>query len=644
METDYFKLYEDFKRQSEGGQQQLQKQLEVERQARHEAEVKLARTERDLKLENKNRKDMETKCKELEAEKTTLSSSVFKLERDIKTHREARRTAEQELAKLQKEMAADKDLKERKRLERAVARAKTELEEKEKMMEQLEVEKSKAAQEAREKEVQKARDLQQQVEQLQSQLADAQRRMEQATQSETSLQQETKRSRQETVTWMMKAEQLEKRAIELSSELEVLRSSRQNASSATESPVEADKGALKDASPPMESSSSPAIASTTAISSPADAETLATLQKQDKGELIDEVRRWQAKAKAYERDAKELPRYKAQMLNKHTKALEKVNKDLNHWKQRAVAFEKEVKELRQKRRLSVPDISSSGSPPPSHIGSPSQQSVYAGSFASLAPTSAGNLSRANSAGASGGLYTGPGTSGLHPGAGPRRSSVEFQHDPRMLGAFPRLPAFTGAAPSLSMAGAGWPDASPPASSASSDSLQMSPDSVVPFNASLLDDSPRLLPGPSSAGVSLALPQGAHSLSFGGFLGHTRSSSAHAASRVVTAGPSAQRPLNHKALVIIDDYAQPASSPFESSSSGSNGDSSPILQHSSITVPTGSSSSRAANGVSALFSPTSKAMDPQVRPPRTTAAAVGPIGSASMAAASSSVSSSASLKL
>jgi len=134
VETGYYKLFEDYRKESEVQRSKLEKQLQESKKSRLKTEESIDKAEAQLKDMLKSRRDMEKELNRLEAEKVQLTSGLTKVEGDLKKHREARKLAEAARNKAEKELDQDKDRKERKRLEKAIKNLSVDIEAKEKLI------------------------------------------------------------------------------------------------------------------------------------------------------------------------------------------------------------------------------------------------------------------------------------------------------------------------------------------------------------------------------------------------------------------------------------------------------------------------------------------------------------------------------
>jgi len=336
--VDYKKLFDELKEDKTSHNMQLVRQLEKERKQRHEADVKVIRIEGEVELLRKELERMTTDLTSCQKEYAKLEATTSKLERDTQTHREARKVAEHALKELEKDVAADRDHKEKKKLEARLNRTKAELEESREMVESLQQELQelrKSAQDASKLKKTKERLLESKGE-LGKKLETLTARVEQLEEEKVKAEEQARRAQQEMVTWMMRSEKLTEQ-LEAGSFMAVDGEHDASAGSDSDgfgslSPSLTKKQKPKSKGKKRGKQGTDAANDKSGSSSDTPAE-LKTVK--------DENKRLHDKQQILEISVMDLKRSIATEKEK--------NNELQLWKQRAIAFESEVKLLQQFR-------------------------------------------------------------------------------------------------------------------------------------------------------------------------------------------------------------------------------------------------------------------------------------------------------
>lgn len=221
VHTDYRLALDTYRREADADADRLSRGLERERRARADAEQALALAERQRRAAaaagDESRALLETTRERLAA----AEAEATKLRRDAATHRAARRTAEQGCARAEKELAADRDHRERQRLERQAARLREESDAREEARRAAEARAAEA--ERRERlAAERVAALEREVGELEPTREEAEaarRRAEEAVREGEQRRAKEEKVRRDLVMYMMRAERLDARVRELELEL-----------------------------------------------------------------------------------------------------------------------------------------------------------------------------------------------------------------------------------------------------------------------------------------------------------------------------------------------------------------------------------------------------------------------------------------
>lgn len=147
VEPDYSKLLEDLQKETQSERTRLENLLEREKGCREASQAKLNHIQEEFQQLLQAGEELKKAVAGVESEKVRLGAALAKLERDLRTHQEARREADMARSTAERERDADAARKEKKRLEKLLSSARSELETKKKQLAEIRTQHEKGAKE-----------------------------------------------------------------------------------------------------------------------------------------------------------------------------------------------------------------------------------------------------------------------------------------------------------------------------------------------------------------------------------------------------------------------------------------------------------------------------------------------------------------